>query len=247
VKGAESLSREQLEKAATVYEARIMPKDVLSISVTSETPGAAADFNLSFPYKTGVLNPVTSESFASKEEFTYIVDAEGYVNFPILGRVKVGGLTKNDAEALIFSQIYPAYLTEKPFIDIRFLDFSVTVLGEVVKPGIYKSENEQMSIFDALAAAGDMTIYGRRDNVLLMRTAENGELHPIRINLQDPNILLDKNLFYLQQHDKIYVETSRSKANSRSFGVTESAGLSIVSLLVSIASVLTYYSIYRSK
>jgi len=242
---AEKIPRERLRQSAGVYEAQIMPKDVLSILVTSETPGAAADFNMSVPYKKNTI--AQEESYDNISETTYIVDADGYINFPVLGRLKLGGLTKKEASRLIYSLIYPDYLTEKPIVDIRFLNFSVTVLGEVARPGIYKSNNEQMTIFEALAAAGDMTIYGKRNNVLLVRANENGELIPRRINLQDKNILLNKDVYYLQQNDMIYVEIIRSKSNSRSFGMAESTFMSVLSLLVSIASVVLYYKIYNDK
>jgi polysaccharide export outer membrane protein len=248
LRNAENLSQEWFERAASIYEAKIMPKDLLRISVTSETPGAAADFNLSFPYKMNTTTgSATSETFVLREENTYLVDHEGCINFPVLGKLKLGGLTKNEAEMLIFSQIYPEYLTEKPFIDIRFLNFSITVLGEVAKPGIYKAENEQMTIFDALAAAGDMTVYGKRNSVLLIRTLDNGELSVMRVNLLDRDVLLDRSIYYLQQNDKIYVEMNRTRANSHNFGVAESAALSVVSLLVSIASLFVYYGIYNNK
>ena len=243
LKKAETLSHEQLRNTADVYVAKIMPKDMLSISITSETPGAAADFNLSFPYK--AANSSTSESFTARTENVYIVDADGYIHFPVLGRLKLSGLTKGDAELLIYSQIYPDYLKEKPLVDIRFVNFSVTVLGEVANPGIYKFENEQMTILDALAAAGDMTIHGVRTNVLRLRTLENGEIVPTRINLQDKSILLNKDLYYLQQNDKIYVETTRTKANSRSFGSVESTLLSLLSVIISLGSL--YYQMNRTK
>lgn len=240
LKNAEALTIEQLALNASVYEAKIMPKDVLNITVNSETPGAAADFNISIPVHTGMLDASNIMNVSEGDICNYTVDARGYIKFPVLGNLKLAGLTKSEAESLIYSLIYPGYLTEKPIVNIRFVNYSVSVLGEVAKPGVYKIENEQMTIFDALAAAGDLTIYGRRDNVLRIRLEENGALDIQRINLQDRRLLLNRDMLYVQQNDKLYVETNRTKGNSRSFGAMESVGLSILSVIISVVSVIIY-------
>lgn len=242
LKGAEKLKVEQLALNAGIYDAKIMPKDILKITVNSETPGAASDFNISIPVHTGGLESHNIVNVSEGDIGNYIVDSKGYIKFPVLGEIKLAGLTKEQAEAFIYSLIYPNYLTEKPIVRIRFVNYSVSVLGEVANPGIYKAENEQMTIFDALAAAGDMTIYGKRNTVLLIRTKADGTFDVKRINLQDKNLLLDKDILYLQQNDKIYVEANRTKGNSRSFGALESVALSVVSILISVASLIIYSS-----
>ena len=240
LKGAEKLTKEELTRNVSVYDAKIMPKDVLKITVNSETPGAASDFNISIPVHTGRLESQNIVNVSEGDIGNYIVDSKGCVQFPVLGELKLAGLTKEQAESQILSMIYPNYLTEKPIVRIRFVNYSVSVLGEVAKPGIYKTENEQMTIFDALAAAGDMTIYGKRNNVLLIRANEDGVFDVKRVDLQDKKLLLNKEVLYLQQNDKIYVEPNRSRANSRSFGAIESVSLSVISILISIASIIVY-------
>ncbi|OJU46906.1 MAG: hypothetical protein BGN96_00895 [Bacteroidales bacterium 45-6] len=129
----------------------------------------------------------------------------------------------------------------KPIVTVRMLNFKVSVLGEVTKPGTYQSENGEMTIFDALAAAGDLTIYAKRNNVMLIRTTESGNVVTYRVNLQDKNSVANKDIFYLQQSDKLYVETNKAKGNNSQFGTLETFGLSAISLVVSVAAFITRF------
>lgn len=241
VKNVEDITSDEFAKAAKNYDATIMPKDVLSITVNTSTQEAARDFNL--PLVPQELNEVlqtrvstSANGYGSLQN--YIVDNNGTINFPVLGTIKVGGLKKQDAEKLIYDKIYPRYITEKPIVNIRFLNYKVAVLGEVARPNIYTSSNEQMTLFDALAMAGDLTIYGDRKNVLLIREADNGERSVKRIDLQDKNILLDNDIYYLQQNDKIYVQPNKTKSNNSSFGTLETVALSGLSLVISIIAII---------
>ena len=243
---ANELTLEQLSTTVGLYEARIMPKDILSITVNSVTPGAAKDFNLPLipaGSTSTVQKNVTVTYSESGSLQNYIVDNEGYILFPAIGKIKLGELTKSQAEKHISSLIYPKYLKEEPIVSIRFLNYRVTILGEVLRPGTYDTENEQMTIFDAIAAAGDLTIYGKRNNVKLLRTKANGELEVHTIDLQDSNLLLNRDVYYLQQNDKLFVETNKARGNSSSLGSVESttisAALSAISILISIISIAT--------
>ncbi len=239
VKEAETISKEEFEKAAKNYEAKIMPNDELSIIVTTPTIAASSGFNPLYSTQLADDTGLKSPSNNQGQVQTYIVDSQGYINFPILGKLKLGGLTKGEALIMLHDLLYPKYINEEPVINIRFLNYKVTVLGEVAKPGIYTSSNEQMTIFDALASAGDLTIYGKRSNVLLIRENAAGERNIHRIDLQDKNILLDNNIYYLQQNDKIFVEANKSKGNNSQFGTLEGLAISGVSLLLSIISLIT--------
>ncbi len=241
LKNAEKISPEVLSSIAAVHEPKIMPHDIITITVNSNIPGAAVDFNLPLvptnlgsAIQTGVAYSNTSGSLQN-----YLVDKDGKINFPILGELSIGGMTSKEAQDYIVSLIYPRYIAEKPVINIRFVNFGVSVLGEVAKPGVYTSANGQMTILDALAAAGDMTIYGRRENVLLLRIQENGEIAMHRIDLQDKNLVLNKDLFYLQQNDKLYVETNKAKGNNSRFGTFESISLSALSIVISVIAIIT--------
>jgi len=241
---AETITTEEFEKAAKNYEAKIMPKDILSITVNTPTREAASDFNL--PLIPSEANSIIQTHVGSSGGSgnsgslqNYIVDNNGFIIFPVIGKIQIGGLTKKEAETKISSLIYPKYLKEEPIINIRFLNYRVAVLGEVARPGIYISENEQMTLFEALASAGDLTIYGNRKNVLLVRENAAGERNVQRIDLQDKNILLDNNIYYLQQNDKIIVSPNKAKGNNSSFGTLESLALSGLSVLISVIAIIT--------
>lgn len=229
-----------------VHEPQVKPNDLLTITVNSSIPGAANDFNL--PVVPSVYNPVlqanltsgggaSSGGAASLQD--YLVDKSGNIQFPVFGELKVSGKTVTQLQNELVDRIYPQYIKEKPIVTIRFKNFGVSVLGEVAAPGKYTSENGVMTIFDALAAAGDLTIYGKRDNVLLMRTTEQGDVLTYRINLQDKNSVANPEVFYLQQNDKLYVETNKAKGNNAQFGTMQTISLSVISLVLSVATFLT--------
>lgn len=238
----DGVSSQQFADAAKNYEAIIMPKDILTITVNTPTSAASRDFNLPLvPQEASdvLQTRVSSATGGYGSLQNYIVDNDGYIDFPIVGQLKVGGLTKSEAQKLIYSHIYPKYLKEEPIITIRFLNYKVAVLGEVAKPGIYTSSNEQMTLLDALAMAGDLTIYGQRNNVLLIREDSKGTRSIKRIDLQDKSVLLDNDIYYLQQNDKIYVQPNKAKGNNSSFGTLESLALSGLSILISVISIVT--------
>lgn len=236
------LEKEYLEMTKGVHEAIIKPSDILSITVNSEIKGAAEDFNLPMiPTNSNlsVQTQVVASSHTSGTLQNYLVDKEGTINFPVLGTLKLAGMTIQQAQEHIAEAISPQYIGTKPIVNVRQLNFQVSVLGEVKNPGIYKVENGQMTILDALAAAGDMTIYGKRDNVLLVRIQDDGELAFHKIDLRDKHFVLNKDLFYLQQSDKIYVQPNRARGNSSSFGTLETITLSALSVLISIIAIAT--------
>lgn len=238
LKQAEKISQNDLKKTAGIQEFKITPKDVLSITVNASTPEAVKDFNLSLvPSNLTSLSNTSLGSTISLQ--TYVVDKDGYIQFPVLGRLKVAGLTRNEAELMIQGIIHPQYTKDKVFVNIRCLNFKITVMGEVAKPGVYSSENDKITILEALALAGDLTIYGKRQNVMLLRESSTGELSVHRINLQDRNILFQKDIFYLQQNDKIIVEPNKTRGNNSGIGTLESLGLSAVSILISVIAIVT--------
>lgn len=138
---------------------------------------------------------------------------------------------------LLKSKIYPAYITEEPVIIIRLRNFRVTVTGAVKAPRIVTSENERLTLFEALTQAGDLQLTGKRDNVLIVRTKDDGVREVIRINLQDKNLLTSAN-FHLQQNDLLYIEPNRTEAN-RSWSISQEFWWTgIVSSLLGITSVM---------
>ena len=187
-----------------VHEAKICAGDMISITVSAVDPEAAVPFNLPF---VGYASPGSDQLYSSPTLQAYLVDVDGYVTMPILGRIKLVEFTKSQAIAYIKELLVP-YL-KAPIVTIQFLNYQVTVLGEVLRPGTYSVNNERVTILDALGLAGDMTVYGKRDNVLLTRV-NNGELKIVRLNLNTDEIF--KSPFYhLQQNDMIYVEPNTVK------------------------------------
>ncbi|MDH6354362.1 polysaccharide export outer membrane protein [Dysgonomonas sp. PH5-45] len=239
LRDASSLTAEQFKETALLYEAKVKPNDILRIIVNSaSSPEAVSMFNMPLiPNTTSGVSETKISTGGSLQN--YIVDKNGIISFPQIGDIYVAGLTRLEIENKITSLIYPKYVTEKPVVDVRFLNYHVTVLGEVAKPGVYTTDNNVLTLFDALAMAGDLTIYGKRDNVLLVREKGNGELMTYNINLQDKNILLRTDVYYLQQNDKIYVSPNKTKGNNSAVGTIESLTLSGLSILISVISIIT--------
>ena len=236
---AERMQMYELEQYAKIYEARIMAKDVLTISVNTTVPEAGAPFNLGS--NAGSMAPSTGAyayNVPGATLQTYVVDKDGYIDYPIIGRIRLLGMTRVEAQEFIKSRIHPAYITEDPIVNVRFKNYKVSVLGEVSRPGQYVVDNEQCTILDALAMAGDLTIYGKRDNVMLIREDNNGRKSIRRINLQDPRAVLDPNIYYLQQNDVIYVEPNKAQAKSSGIGRSETYAISIISTLISVTTLL---------
>ena len=224
-----------LSRSEYLYDAHIMPKDILTITVNTVNPEAAAPFNLTVPtaYSTQSLNTVSQAVLQ-----TYLVDNEGIIDYPVLGRIKVGGLTKSECEAMINDKIKP-YLNanENPVVTVRMSNYKISVLGEVNKPGMFTVSNEKINILEALAQAGDLTIYGVREKVKLIRENASGKKEIIRINLNDAEII-NSPYYYLQQNDIVYVEPNKVKARNSTIGQSTTLWLSGTSILVSLASLI---------
>lgn len=225
-----------LSNSAFLYDAHIMPKDVLTITVNTVNPEASAPFNLI------VRNPLSSTSSTigttAGSLQTYLVGNDGTIEFPVLGLLKVGGLTKAECEKMIHDKILPFLnAKENPVVTVRMANYKISVLGEVNRPGMFTVSNEKINIFEALAQAGDLTIYGVRDNVKLIRENANGkkEIHTIVLN--DAS-LINSPYYYLQQNDILYVEPNKVKARNSTVGQTTTLWFSATSILISLTSLL---------
>ena len=218
-----------------LYDAKIMPKDILTITVSTVNPEAAAPFNLTV---STALSIQTRSTYSQPALQTYLVDNAGMIDFPVLGRLAVGGLTKSECEKLIHDKITP-YLNanENPVVTVRMSSYSISVLGEVARPGSYQVSREKINILEALAQAGDLTIYGVRDNVKLIRENAKGHKEIHTINLNDANLLTSP-FYYLQQNDIVYVEPNKVKARNSTIGQSTTLWISATSILISMASLL---------
>ncbi len=222
-----------------VPEPVVRSGDLLIITVNSRTPEAAVPFNLPLLPS----NNTNSYTFSGGNNVSsgvsvqnYLVDNQGYIQFPILGKLKVLGKTKNEVTDLLFNAIHPEYIKDEPIVLVRFCNFKVSVLGEVNRPGSYLVDNERISIVEALSLAGDLTVYGRRDNVLLIRES-GGKRQTIRLDLRDES-LINSPWYYLQQNDALYVEPNEPKSRSSKISSAETLSISIVGTLISLTSLL---------
>ena len=223
-------------RSEMLYDARIMPKDILTITVNTVNPEAVAPFNLIVrPTLQNVQSNIASSGGSLQ---TYLVDNKGCIEFPVLGTLEVGGLTKSSCEKMIHDKIMP-YLNanENPVVTVRMSNYKISVLGEVNRPGMFVVGNEKINILEALAQAGDLTIYGVRNKVKLIREDSKGRKEIHTLNLNDADIISSP-YYYLQQNDIVYVEPNKVKARNSSVGQTTNLWFSGTSILISLATLL---------
>jgi polysaccharide export outer membrane protein len=168
----------------------------------------------------------------------YLVDEGGNISFPSLGTLQVKGLSTKELELLIEDKLKTFFTEEMPIITARIMNYSVNILGEVQRPGKFETNNGRMTVLEGLSMAGDMTIYGRRDNVKVIREDANGERFVYTLNFNDKNVFNSPG-FFLEQNDVVYVEPNQSKANSSKYGAAETYRISTLSVLISLATMAT--------
>ena len=225
----------QAQQQEKFYDATIMPKDLLTIVVSCTNPELAVPFNLVAATQSGVeVSKMQTTTQPTLQQ--YLVDNEGRINFPVLGTLKVGGLTKSQAEKLIIKNLKP-YIKETPIVTVRMSNYKISVLGEVTRPGTFTISNEKVNLLEALAMAGDMTVYGVRDNVKLIREDANGKQEIHTLDLNKAETILSP-YYWLQQNDVIYVTPNKAKARNSDIGNSTSLWFSATSILVSLASLL---------
>ena len=223
-------------KSEFLYDARIMPKDILTVTINTVNPEASAPFNLIVrPTLASVTSNIPTSGGALQ---TYLVDNDGCIDFPVVGKLQVGGLTKSMCEKLIHDKI-KRYMNadENPIVTVRMSNYKISVIGEVNRPGMFTVDNEKINIFEALAKAGDLSIYGVRDRVKLIRENAKGRKEIHTVNLNDANIV-NSPYYYLQQNDVVYVEPNQVKARNSAIGTSTTILISITSALVSLASLI---------
>lgn len=226
---------EQTVQQENLYDAKIMPKDLLTIVVSCTSPELAIPFNLTVASPASVVAG-SSQLTTQPVLQPYLVDNEGKINFPVLGELKVGGLTKREAEQLIVDKLKP-YIKEIPIVTVRMVNYKISVLGEVARPGTFTISNEKVNLLEALAMAGDMTVWGVRDNVKLIREGANGKQEIVTLDLNKAETILSP-YYWLQQNDIVYVTPNKAKARNSDIGNSTSLWFSATSILVSLASLL---------
>ncbi|MDP5158296.1 MAG: polysaccharide biosynthesis/export family protein, partial [Flaviramulus sp.] len=213
----------KLTETIVNYEPKLQINDILTINVSAIDKESAIPFNL-----------VESQNIGNQIPLPYIVNVDGEINFPVLGKIKVTQLTTKELTDSLTQRLLP-YL-KKPIVNIRITNFKITVLGEVKNPGSYGVLNERISIIEALGLAGDLTIYGDRKNIVLIREY-NGKRTSEIIDLTN-KALFDSPYFYLSQNDALYVASNKTKVNSSGVGPNTSVILSSISILTTIIAIL---------
>ena len=217
------------------YQIRIKPLDRLTVTINSKDPELAAPFNAASSYNS--LNGLSSYSSSSNGNLQILtVDKEGKIQLPIIGEIDCDGLTRNELAKKIENTIRENGMVHDPIVIIQFADVKFSVLGEVARPGQFSITKDRISLFDALAMAGGLTIYGQRENVALIRE-ENGMRTVHYFDLKNPDILTSP-YFYLQQDDVVYVTPNKYKAQAGEINQNRSFYISLVSVAVSVATLL---------
>jgi polysaccharide export outer membrane protein len=219
------------ERVSNVYQTFFKPDDLLQITIGADDLEAVRPFNLPVVAFTAANNSVIGQP----QQLTYLIDSQGEIDFPVLGKLKIGGLSREATIRLLKSRLSPDYVKD-PTVNIRISNFKISVYGDVKSPGVFNVPNERVSILDAIGLAGDLNISGRRDNVLVIREENNNKIK-YRVNLLS-NKTLYSPVFYLQQNDVVYVEHNRARIQSASANSNTSLFISVTGLLVTIVSLL---------
>ena len=199
--------------------------DILSIFVSTLNPEASAPFNLFRGAQEGGI---------AAQQVNYIIDKDGEIDFPVIGKLKIAGLSPTETRELLQDRLSD-YL-KNPIINIRIQNFTVTVLGAVGRPGTYPVNGEQITIFEALGLAGDVVIKGRRDNVKVIRDFGDTKVYHT-VNLNSKNVFKSP-AYYLTQNDLVYVEPNKSGKAESALDQRASIAISIASVLITSAVIL---------
>lgn len=213
------------------YENTLQPDDMVMITVTADEPEIAKDFNLMY------LNLQSTETRNSSDPslYSYQIDQMGDINFPVLGKIKLAGLTRIQAENKI-KALLKDYIVNAGVI-LRVLNFKVSVLGEVSKPGEINVTGDRITILEALSKAGDMTIYGKRKEILLIREKDGVQtITPIDITKSD---FITSPYYYLAHNDVLYIKPNKTRVNSSVVGPNITVGISALSLIITIIALST--------
>lgn len=229
------------------YELTVVPDDELMIAVTAPDQEAAAQYNN--PYQPMALTDFNEMGSVKTNSVTrrnqnlvyqpYTVSPDGFINFPKLGKIHVAGLTLKQVAAYIEEKVAEKVID--PMVTVELVNFHVAVMGEVNQPGAQLVNRERYSVLDALAEAGDLSAYGERSNVLLIRE-EDGQRQYHRLNLNSKEVL-ESPYFYLQQNDVIYVEPNKIRQSNSRMDANKQYNLSMTSVIVSAASVIATLAI----
>ena len=224
------LFRSAPSEQLNTYEIKIQPDDVLMIIVSAEDPETAKPFNLSTISVPSATNTNMISARGQESMQSYLVDVNGFIDFPIVGKMKVAGLSRTQVLQLLEGKI-TKYI-KNPIITLRLMNFKVSVQGEVNLPGTYPVNSERFTLIEALTMAKDLTIYGKRNNILVIREV-NGVKSYNRIDITKADFI-NSPFYYLAQNDVVYVEPNKTRINGAAIGTNTGVIISITSLLITV-------------
>lgn len=219
------------ENVSNSYQTIFKPDDLLQITITAEDLEAVKPFNL----PAVAISTVTNSPIGTPQNQLYLINSNGEIDFPVLGMLKIGGLTKEAAIELLKSKLDPAYV-KSPNINVRITNFKVTVLGDVLRPGTYTIPNERISVLEAIGLSGDLNISGERAEIIVKR--EEGDKKVTYVLDLLSNKIFTSPAYYLQQNDVVYVKPNNAKIQSASFNQNTGLFVSIASILISLITVI---------
>lgn len=215
------------QEKSTSYEIRIQPDDLLSITVSAEDSEVAMPFNLN------PANPLSSGKESAKES-SYLVDVDGFIDFPVLGKIKLSGMTRSEILALFQKKI--SNYIKGPIITLAIKNFKISLQGEVNSPGTYPVVSERVTLIEALTMAKDLTIYGRRNNILIIREIDGIKSYN-RVDITKADFIRSP-FYYMAQNDVVYVEPNKSKISGSAVGANTGLIFSVTSILITVISLI---------
>lgn len=218
-------------KVSNSYKTIIKPDDLLQITITALDTEAVRPFNLAaVTYSTS-----SNSAIGVAQQQNYLVDNNGEIDFPVIGKIKIGGLSRDELIELLKEKLDPDYI-KNPNVNIRIANYKVSVMGDVRMPGSYTIPNERITILEAIALAGDLNISAERENILVQRE-EDGKKVEYTVNLLSKDVFTSP-VYYLQQNDVVYVKPNYARIQSASANSNTTLFISITGLLITIVSLL---------
>jgi polysaccharide export outer membrane protein len=213
------------------YEIKIQPDDLLMIIVSADDPEIALPFNLTSSF---IANASRPDLLGQQSTQLYLVDSNGLIEFPVLGKLKVSGMSRTEVLKMLKDRI--AIYIKNPIINLRIMNFKVSVQGEVTLPGTYNVSSERITLIEALTMAKDLTIYGKRNNILVIREIDGVKSYN-RVDITKSDFI-NSPFYYLAQNDVVYVEPNKNKINGAAIGPNTGVIISITSLLITLITLI---------
>ncbi len=232
----QDLPEEVLEEVAQPKQIVVQPEDKISIIVNCRDPQLSDLFNLPIITHRVGQGEYSNLGSQSQQVLNYTVDLEGNIDFPVLGKLNIGGKTRAEIAQYIKERLINEDLVKDPVVTVEFVNLSFAVLGEVKTPGRFSIDRDKVTLLDAISRAGDLTIYGKRDNVLVLREEEDGKQAAYSVDLTSAKQLYASPVYYLRQNDVVYVEPNSVRARQSTINGNN---VRSTSFWISLASLLT--------